>query len=60
MAAVAVLGCTGIDYAVREYFWKQNEEVVKRITGFNGEVYLSSEGMKSMKQMYKSRGNADK
>lgn len=41
LAVVAVLGCSAIDHFVRDYFWSQNEAVVKRVTGYNGEIYIN-------------------
>lgn len=58
MAFVALFGAFGLDYFISEHYWKKNEKVVKRITGFNGEVYVSGEAMKNMRSMYKAKQNA--
>lgn len=59
MAVAAVLGCFGIDYLIQDYYWKQTEPVVKRVTGYNGEMYINPESMKSMKEMYKAKNKAN-
>ncbi len=55
LACLAVFGCFLIDNLVGDYAWRRNEEVVKRVTGFNGTTYVGAESMKNMQQMYKDR-----
>jgi hypothetical protein len=55
VAIAAVAGCLAINKLAENYVWKGNEELVRRVTGFNGEMFVSAESMKDMKEMYKVR-----
>lgn len=55
LALAALGGCLGIDRLVESYVWKPNEALVKRVTGFNGEMFVNPDSLNNMKEMYKIR-----